>query len=273
MMVNAGRILLLLSLLFSDLSLASNQSEKENIIIIAGDNWCPINCGEDDALQGYMIDIARLALKDSGYTVKYREVPWPRAIAMGREGEIHAIVGAFEDDAPGFKYPRNPLLVMSSNSLFTRIENFWRYEGFDSFEKIKLGAVKSYDYGEDLNSYIEANRGNASRINQMAGDNVVERNVKSLLRSRIDVMVESAPVFWYTANKMGAESLLQEVGMVSAAEPCYITFSPNVPGIDKVIAAFDQGVEKLYRNGTLKTLGAAYGLPVSVQPKIQLSNE
>lgn len=236
-------------------------------VVIAGDNWCPINCGKDDPQQGYMIDVARLALKRSDFQVRYEEMPWARALAKVRTGEVHAVVGAFHGDAPDFVFPLYPLLKMSSNTLFTRVESDWRFTGLASLEGMRLGAVRGYDYGELLNNYIASYSLDPARVSVLSGDNPVARNIKQLLRGRIDVFVESSPVFWYSVKNLKVAQLLREAGQVEAAEDCYVAFSPVRGDTEAVVAAFERGVQALSREGTLKTLAKAYGLPESLVPE------
>jgi polar amino acid transport system substrate-binding protein len=241
-------------------------SEKE--VIIAGDNWCPINCGKDDPQQGYMIDVARLALKQSGYTLKYVEMPWARALVMARKGDIHGVVGAFRGDAPDFIFPNSPLLSMSSSNIFSRVESDWQYDGLKSLEPVRLGVIRDYDYGAAINGYVDRFSGNPNRVSIMAGDNAVERIIKQLLRGRVDAFVETAPVFWYTAKNLKVTQLVKEVGAASEPEFCYVAFSPNHPESQVISKAFDFGVLPMAEQGKLSLLGKAYGLPESVIPDL-----
>ncbi len=172
-------ITFILTLLLSSTAL----SEESKEIIIAGDNWCPINCGEQDSKKGFMIDVATEALKEAGYTVRYMEVPWLRAIEMAREGRIHAIVGAFKDDAPDFYYPQVPFLQLSPNSLFMLKETEWQYQNIRSFNGVRIGVIKGYDYGDEMNTYIKSfSYSKTSTLVQLSGNDAVERNLKFLTR-------------------------------------------------------------------------------------------
>lgn len=232
-------------------------------ITIAGDNWCPINCVEGTEQEGFMIDVAKEALALSGYKVNYIEVPWTRAVGLARKGEIQAIVGAFRGDAPDFIFPNTPLLKISPSALFATTDK-WQYKGIASMNKVTLGSIKGYDYGHELNAYINSLLATDSdKIVQLYGNNVVERNIQFLLKDRIDVFVESAPVLWYQAKLMGVEQQLQQVGEVSPAEPCFIAFSPNFELAKSISSALDSGVEQLKNNGRLAQIAEKYGLPRS----------
>lgn len=250
----------ILTLLFS--SVALSQENKE--IIIAGDNWCPINCGEQDSKKGFMIDVATEALKEAGYTVRYMEVPWLRAIEMAREGRIHAIVGAFKDDAPDFYYPQVPFLQLSPNSLFMLKETDWQYQNIRSFNGLRIGVIKGYDYGDELNTYIKSfSYSKTNTLVRLSGNDAVERNLKFLTRGRIDVYVDAEPVFWYVANAMGISEKVKHVGSISSREPCYIAFSPAKPESEALMLALDKGVISLKQQKRLAAIADKYALPKS----------
>lgn len=247
------------------LSFCVSAQSKE--IVLAADRWCPINCGENDPQQGFMIDVARLALRDFGYSVRYIEMPWPRAIAQARAGEIHGIVGAYQEDAPDLLFPDSPLMVISGNTMFTRIESDWTFQGVKSLNGVKLGIVKGYAYGDGLTAYINKHLTDSTRINMLAGDSPVERNIKLLLHGRIDVVTGSPPVIWHIAKELKVSKLLREAGRAGIPKKCYIAFSPSRKDITTIISAFEQGVAELIRNGKFSKLAWAYGIPDSALPQ------
>ena len=232
-------------------------------ITIAGDNWCPINCVEGSEQEGFMIDVAKEALALSGYKVNYIEIPWTRAVGLARKGEVQAVVGAFRGDAPDFVFPQNPLLKISPSALFVTKDD-WQYSGISSMNKVTLGAIKGYDYGGELNAYINSLLATDSEnIVQLYGNNAVQRNIQFLLKDRIDVFVESAPVLWYQAKLMGVENKLKQIGEVSPAEPCFIAFSPSLELSAETSKALDSGIETLKKSGRIAEIAKTYGLPPS----------
>ncbi|TMP35844.1 hypothetical protein CWB98_15445 [Pseudoalteromonas rubra] len=236
-------------------------SNSDRLVLIAGDNWCPVNCGENDKDKGFMIDVATEALAISGYEVRYIEMPWLRAIHQAREGKIHAIVGAFKDDAPDFYFPKVPILKLSPNTLFTLAENTWVYNNQHSLNKVRLGVVQGYDYGHLLNAYIKSHRTSPnSYITQISGDNVVKRSLLLLTSKRIDVYVDAGPVVWFRAKQMGLGEQIKSVGSISPVEPAYIAFSPKLTNSEQLSLALDLGVLRLQLDGRLAVIAKKYGL-------------
>ncbi|MDK1310764.1 substrate-binding periplasmic protein [Pseudoalteromonas ardens] len=236
-------------------------SSNDKLVLIAGDNWCPVNCRDSDKNKGFMIDVATEALAISGYEVRYIEMPWLRAIHQAREGKIHAIVGAFKDDAPDFLFPKVPILRLSPNTLFTLSDNTWTYKNQHSLNKVRLGAVQGYDYGHLLNAYIKSHRSSPNKyITLITGDDVVARSLRLLTSKRIDAYVDAGPVVWYQAKQLGISDKIKSVGSVSPLEPAYIAFSPRLENSEQLTLALDLGVLRLQLDGRLASIAEKYGL-------------
>lgn len=256
------RISLLLLCICMSSNVIATEEMPNKTIIIAGDNWCPINCSADSPNKGFMIDVATEALALSGYSVKYEEIPWTRAVGLARKGKIHGIVGAFKGDAPDFHFSQSPLLNISPNSLFAKKQSSWRYNGIRSLNAVRLGAIKGYDYGEKLNNYIQSVAStDESSIVQIYGNDAVNRSIQFLLRDRIDVFVETGPVFWYQVKQMGISDQVVQVGNVSEPEPCFIAFSPNLEVSQQLSNALDKGMAILKKQGRVQQIADKYGLP------------
>lgn len=237
---------------------------EQKTITIAGDNWCPINCAANDPNKGYMIDVATEALALSGYRVIYEEIPWTRAVGLVRKGQLNGIVGAFKGDAPDFHFPQFAMLKISPSSLFVKKQSQWQYKGIRSFNNITLGTIKGYDYGEQLNSYIQSVAStHESSIIQIYGNDAVQRSIEFLMKDRIDVFAETGPVFWYQAQQMGLSEQVKEAGSISEPEPCFVAFSPALESSQTLSLELDKGIIMLKQQNRLQEIAKKYGLPAS----------
>lgn len=186
-------------------------------------------------------------------------MPWGRAIVSGREGSIHAIVGAYVGDAPDFVFPAKEQGRMGPAALFTRAGSDWVYDGPGSLESIHLGIILDYDYGEPLNSYIEANT-SGSRVQVMTGRSALKNNIKKLLMGRIDVVAEAEPVFLYEAAELGVREQVRYAGEAAPPEDAYIAFSPGLDSAREYADVLAEGMETLRASGELERIMARYGL-------------
>lgn len=225
-------------------------------ISLVADEWCPINCQPNSSKPGVMIEIAQTIFEQAGHRVTYKLKPWARAIKDVRFGKFDAIVGASKGDAPDFIFPTEELMQVSLSSFFVNKNKPWRYQGLDSLKGQKLGAVKAYNYGPLLNHYIAT----SPEVQVLAGRDVLQRNIKKLIAGRIDVIVESAPVFWHKAEQMGLTDALKMVGSATKKEDCFIAFSPRNPRSQLYAQQLSEGVKTLKSNGQLQLILERYGL-------------
>lgn len=231
-------------------------------VVLAGDVWCPINCEPDSDKPGYMIEIARQALAPHGHTVVYRVLPWARAIEEARRGDINGIIGAFKEDAPDFVFPEVEQSMLG-DEFFVKKDSSWRYTGIDSLKDVSLAVILDYAYTDELDPYVQANLKDSSKIQAVAGDDALPINIRKLLKGRVEVVVESASVFWYTAATMGVADKLEEAGAVPEKTETYLAFSP-APALAEKSAEYakllSEGTQKLRESGELAKILAKYNL-------------
>ncbi|MBF0227079.1 MAG: transporter substrate-binding domain-containing protein [Desulfobacterales bacterium] len=252
------RKLLVVVLSITILAVFYNNSSADEITLGA-DVWCPLNCEPDSNDPGYVVELAKEIFAKSGHTVTYKIIPWARAIKECREGRISGIIGAYVDDAPDFVFPENEI-GMIGNSIFTNIDNNWKYTGISSLSTISLGVIRDYAYTEEIDQYIEKYYSEPNRIQIASGKTPLENNINKLNADRMDALIEAEPVFWYTANKMGMKDKLRSAGKVGSPAKAYVAFSPSMPKSKEYAKILSDGIEELRKSGKLLKICEKYGL-------------
>ena len=135
-------------------SVCFSSNAHADTIYMYADDWCPYNCTPESEKPGFVIEIGRAIFEEYGHSVVYRRVPWERAIVMARKGDIHAIVGADQIEAPDFIFPENEQGVMEYR-FYTQKNNPWVYSGLSSLGSQQLGVINGYSYSTELDKYIE----------------------------------------------------------------------------------------------------------------------
>ncbi len=227
-------------------------------ITLVSDDWCPINCEPNSDQPGFMIEIAKLIFGEEGHTVEYKKLPWERAIIETRKGKNNAIIGAYKGDAPDFVFPENEQALIG-NSLFVKADSTWTYNGISSLIEINIGVIKGYDYGEVLNNHIEKSK-NTMKVQMVFGETALEKNIKKLLKGRIDAVLESEFVFNYKASQMGHKGRVKSAGQVVDPDKAYLAFSPANPKSKNYARILSDGMEKIRKSGELKKILARYDL-------------
>lgn len=227
-------------------------------VTIRADVWYPHNGTPGSATPGYMIEIAQAAFAAKGINVNYDAMPWERALTLTREGKIDCVVGASPDDAPDFVYPTEPQ-GRNQNVFYVRQGNAWRFSDMASLANVKLGVIEGYAYADELDAYIEANKG-TPKIQAVTGDTPLDQNIKKLLAGRVDVIVESAPVLQAKLKEMNLEGKLDAAGDAGEADDLFIACSPKLPAAPEYARILTEGTQTLRQSGELKKILNKYGL-------------
>jgi polar amino acid transport system substrate-binding protein len=235
-------------------------------IIIAADQWCPYNCEPESEKPGFMVETAITIFKEQGHEVKYVIRPWKRAQKEVIEGLIHGLIASTPQNSIGLnlEYPRIEQARMN-NCFFTLKDSSWSFDGTDSLKKVKLGIIQGYNYGSEIQSYVDKNINNQWMIQNIAGEKALERNIKKLIKKRVTAVLEDKSVFRYTANQLGVFDQLRFAGNDGTAPESnnlYIAFTPlTVNQKSKNYAEILlRGMEQLRSTGKLRNILAKYGL-------------
>ncbi|MFO7994208.1 MAG: transporter substrate-binding domain-containing protein [Marinobacter sp.] len=238
--------------------IVDNQSRPDTIVI-AADPWCPHNCEAGADHEGYMVDLAREILVESGYSVEYINVSWARALQMTRDGQLDAIVGAFRTDAQDFVFP-DTAQGHSSIALFTHPDNDWTYSGIESLHDKTLLVINGYSYTVELDRYIARYQADRDRIWIISGPSPLNRAIELLDQARTDIFVEDASVIsWWAQSSGRLATPPREAGLVSESE-AFVAFSPAREDAEKLADLLSEGTRQRIENGRLQQILDTYGL-------------
>ncbi|MCL7943181.1 transporter substrate-binding domain-containing protein [Marinobacter sp. ATCH36] len=246
-------------------SIIDNQSQP-GTIVIAADPWCPHNCEAGADHEGYMVDIAREILVESGFTVKYINLSWARALQMTREGRLDAVVGAFRTDAPDFVFPDTPQ-GHSSIALFTHPDNNWTYSGLESLEDQQLLVINGYSYTRELDRYIEQNRGDRERVWIISGPSPLDRAIELLEQDRTDIFVEDEYVMaWWAMSAGKSVNPPRAAGLIDDTD-VFVAFSPARKDAKELARLLSEGTRQRIDNGRLQEILETYGLSLRTETR------
>lgn len=229
---------------------------------VRADYWYPFNGAPDSERPGFAIDILRHIFVSRGIRLDYQLEDWSHSLQMVRAGRIHCVVGAYKAEAPQLRYPQTPL-AWDIAAFYVLADSDWQYRGAESLKDVRLGLVAGYGYGELLDDYIERHRGD-DRLHFMHGREPLERNLKKLMRGRVDVLVASPFVMNSLLGRMGLREKVREAGRAGRRTPLYLACSPQHEVVVEYLQVFDDGMTRLQEDGTLARIMSRYELPASM---------
>lgn len=237
-------------------------------LTICSDPWLPY-AGEagPGADEGYVLAVARAALARAGYRVRYVVVPWTRCIAEVQTGRWDAIACVDAREVPDVVYPQEPV-GETRPSFFTRRDSKWTYRGLASLEGIRLGAIQSYAYAEEVDGWIRDHAKDQRHLFLAAGTEPLRRLFEMLDAGRVDAIIESPLVAAWTAHRLKrpAATIFREAGVVGPQVPIYVAFSRRAPDAEALARAFDEGLRAMHADGTLAPILRRYGVPPWARP-------
>lgn len=222
-------------------------------LIFAADTWCPYNCTQQDALPGYLVELAIQIYGSKGYQVEYQVMPWKRAIEMTRTGEIDGVLAVCDVEAAGLVVTGKPVGIMQ-NMVATAVGKSFKWKGVESIGQRKAALINGYGYGDDLLAWAAVHPG---QVDYSVGADALESMLKKLLAGRVDFLQDDVHVLDYRINRMniGKQVVLQPEG---DSYPLRIGFSPAKQNSAELAKMFDQGVETMRSNGQLKKVLQRY---------------
>jgi len=246
-------LVLMLCLIFSVPALASET------ISIRSDIWPPYNDEPKSNRPGYMVMVLMEIFLRQGYSLDYQTLSWDESLDAVRKGQFNAVIGASKDDAPDFIFPKETFGV-SDTAFFVRPETSWKFQGFNSLKKVRLGVIEGYAYDEELDAYITANK-ETDRIVTSTGDDPMTDLISKLQNGSIDVIAEDSNVMMSSllSGKIPVKGVVS-AGALKEKANLYIAFSPKNPKSKELAAKFDAGIKELRSSGKLKAILGLYGL-------------
>lgn len=232
---------------------------KAETLVMEADVWCPVNCAENAERPGIFIELAREIFAEAGITVEYRVTNWARAVLEVRTGRVNALVGAGIRDAPDLIFG-DVAPGISRNCFYARADSTWRYTDLASLEQIRLGVINGYSYGEQIDNYIRRHQRNPDRLQQAAGEQALELNVRKVELGRVDATLENTWVMSLYQSQDPTAAKLVQVGCRVPDVPIYIAFSPVLPSSKRYSDILDDGVRRYRQDGRLETLLQRYGI-------------
>jgi len=235
------------------------QISFSDTITLVADEWCPHNCAEDSKDPGYMIEVAKKIFNKAGHTLVYiTGCSWEVAIEKSRNGKYNGIVGAAKGDAPDFIYPKNEIGISQMAFLIHSI-NAWKYTGIDSLSQVKLGAITSYSYNDEIDTYIQQYKDNPAKVQLVSGNLALYYNMQKLTRGMITTLIDDTAVINYYFKSRNLKNPFKFVN-VDAETKSYIAFSPYYLKSQEYATILSDGIDQLRQSGELNTIMKKYGL-------------
>jgi polar amino acid transport system substrate-binding protein len=239
--------------------LIGSLGSRAETLVIAGDPWCPVNCLPGSEQPGIFVELARDIFAEAGIEVEYRLINWARALHAARKGQIDAVIGAGHADAEDFLFTPTPV-SQSRMCFYVLPQSAWRFASTQDLRGQRLGVIKDYSYGAEVDAYLQEHGENPARVLRSYGDQALGLNVAKLLGRRIDVTLANAWVMQNWLSRHSRVGQLRNAGCRTPDLPIFLAFSPALASSRRHVELFEAGLRRYRGDGRLQRLLARYGV-------------
>ncbi len=234
--------------------------DTKKIIIISGDDYCPLSCNPISGKNGLGYDLAKHIYSQLGWQVQYEFVPFQRAIAYFKEGRVDLIPGVAKDNNTDFidALLSNIPIVEPRMCFYTRSDDPWTFQGLTSLNKGRLGAIAGYYYWPELKEYIARHK-NDGKVDIIASENAVELSLHKLIKGRFDYFVELRPAVEYHLMRKSIKPHIREANCLMKF-PLYMAFRKDFKGAKELNAHWDKSLVPFLKSPEGAQLLKNYGL-------------
>lgn len=199
---------------------------------------------DSKALQGYAWDIVKESYHSQGYIIKLNIRPWPRALKSVKTGSIDALfpTGKNQERETYFAFSNKPVTQVKFLVYFNQSQQI-DWEGLESLQGLKLGAMRGYNYGNEWN---EAGL-KTYEINS------IKQGFDLLKLKRISGFV-GYEFIWDHYLKMNNPDNLFKKSPAFDATFEYLAVSTSTSHSKKILRAFDEGISRLKQTGRLQAI-------------------
>jgi len=206
--------------LFCVVCIKSFGSEHEHFsqsrsLKLAATDWCPYIC-DSSANPGFVSEFVFKIFEIENIEVQIDVLPWSRAIAATRNGEYHGLLTSTLAEAPDFYFPNVPTGHYQM-CFFGRKSMDFKYKGRESLQRLTLGVVKDYGYGEPIDSIV-SNPIQGEEIYTVASSAPLKQLVDMTIKDRMDIFVADRVV---AGNFLAEYEYSKDIQEMSCFEEIY----------------------------------------------------
>jgi len=214
-----------------------------SVLLAAEDNWYPYSAKVNNQAEGRSVDIVKAAFEAAGAELTLDVIPFNRGMILTKNGRYAGLfnAGINEEVNRDFLLPRN-YIALSEQVVIARSGTAFKDK--QSFHHKRLTLTLGYTYPTDITNNPR------NHVERAAGD---RNNLAKLAVGHADYTIIDRLVFLSLLAREPA--LKQQLEIVGTLDPnkIYVVFAKTEQG-QQSLKLFDQGMDKITQNGTLKAI-------------------
>ncbi len=223
----------------------------EKTLRVATLEWEPY-VGNELKDGGFTADIVTTVFQQAGYTVHIDFMPWARVLSLVKHGKYDGGFPAYYSEERAKTYAMSDPFAQGPLVFYTLKSSDIPYTGLEDLKPYKIGIVRGYVNTPEFDE--------ADYLKKDVADNDAQ-NLKKLLYNRIDLIV----IDKLTAQHIINTTMPERGDELKAMEPpleeksLHLLLSREKEGYEHILADFNQALEQLQADGTIKAILKKHG--------------
>lgn len=236
-------------------------AEQPKILTVVADTYCPYNCAVGAKQEGILVDLTRAIFEAKGYQIRYKVVPWTRALKMVKEGKADIALGSppEEADTHGLIKGNEPI-GYGVDCVYVQADNPLKYNNrADDLNSLKkVGTVVDFQYYEQMGEWLQRPE-NKNKNFPARGETASETNLIHLSLGRLDGVMETSAVIDYLIMQKKLQGKVRVAGC-HKPQAVFNLFSPQRKDARQLAAELDSGILALEKEGKVQQILDRYGV-------------
>jgi polar amino acid transport system substrate-binding protein len=214
-------------------------------------NWSPY-IGERLQGYGFGAEILRTAFGRAGYDVTFSFMPWVRVLKDVEIGTYDAVCFAYYSKERENRYQFTLPYAKSVLGFCKRRDADIRFQSLQDLTPYRIGVVRGFVNTPQFDALKSVHK-------EEVKDELT--NLKKLLNRRVDLIIIDKFVLQHLMHTH-FQSKKNEVVFLDPpliVQPLYLMFSNQLPTAARKVQAFNQAIEEMETDGTLKTIIKRFG--------------
>ncbi len=249
--------IVLSTLLVLSAQVLSAQTKKVSLTTL---DWEPY-IGDKLPGKGYVYELVVEAFKSEGYQVEINFYPWARAVDEAESGKADGLFPEYYDESRMAKFIFSKPFPGGPVGFMARKESKITFPVDPQKEQAKaLQGMKQYSFGV-VRGYVNTKEFDAATFLKKDESASDEQNIQKLQMKRTDLIFIDKFVAQYLIKTKFAKfaNELEFLNPPLEVKPLHIVFSKNAPNYQEKTRAFNDGLAKLQKAGTIRTIMKKYG--------------
>jgi len=209
----------------------------------------PMVYTENGVQKGIGLDTLMEMARRANVKIDVEIIPWVRAVAMVKEGEVDGIFPAARTpERETYGIFMNLPLYISVYGIFVKKGNEFKYDDINSLAGKKIGIISGNLFGD---AFEKSKKDGLFSVDENGHD--VEQNFNKLISGRFDAFIVTSIVGVYTAKRMGILdkiTLLPQPLNDGVPQFFFISKKSKITDKENIIRSMDNAFTEMIKDGT-----------------------